>query len=190
MDLFSWIASDHASILPRFEASVAAHVPRARWRERADGGGASIAYLLFHSAVHEDLAVTTAIRGEPPLRRAWADRLGLEGAAASAGLGESEQPELTAVLELDALLAYADAVSRATRWWLARTDLKRLDDVPDASERLTALAMLPESDLPWLHQLWADKPISYFLQWEAIAHRHGHLAEMISVRGRLGLSPF
>ena len=28
------------------------------------------------------------------------------------------------------------------------------------------------------------------VQWETIGHVHGHIAEMISVRGRLGLSPF
>jgi hypothetical protein len=190
MDLFSWIASDHASILPRFQGSVAAHVPRQRWREQVDGGGASIAYLLFHCSYHEDLAVTTAVRGEPPLRQAWDGRLGLTRQPPGGGLGEAEQPALTAELDLEALVAYASAVSGATRDWLARADLSRLDDVPAAGERLATLAGLPEPELPWLHAMWMGKPVAFFLQWESIAHRHGHVAEMISLRGRMGLSPF
>jgi hypothetical protein len=43
---------------------------------------------------------------------------------------------------------------------------------------------------PWLHQMWTDKPLWWFIQWETIGHRVNHLGEMISVRGRMGLSPF
>jgi hypothetical protein len=38
--------------------------------------------------------------------------------------------------------------------------------------------------------MWKDKPVGWFAQWEAIGHRLNHLGEMVSVRSRLGLSPF
>ena len=44
--------------------------------------------------------------------------------------------------------------------------------------------------MPWLYAMWSAKPASWFVQWEAIGHRVNHLGEMVSVRNRLGLSPF
>ena len=44
--------------------------------------------------------------------------------------------------------------------------------------------------MPWLYRMWEDKPVSWFVQWEAIGHRVNHVGEMVSVRNRLGLSPF
>ena len=44
--------------------------------------------------------------------------------------------------------------------------------------------------MPWLYRMWAGKPTTWFVQWEAIGHRVNHLGEMVSVRNRLGLSPF
>jgi hypothetical protein len=38
--------------------------------------------------------------------------------------------------------------------------------------------------------MWDGKPTAWFVQWEAVGHVQGHLGEMISVRSRLGLSPF
>ena len=51
-------------------------------------------------------------------------------------------------------------------------------------------AGISDADVPWLHRLWDAKPTAWFVQWEAIGHRVNHLGEMVSVRNRLGLSPF
>ncbi len=38
--------------------------------------------------------------------------------------------------------------------------------------------------------MWEGKPASFFVSWEDIGHGLNHLGEMVSVRNRLGLSPF
>src|SRR6478752_1584872 len=66
VDLREWIVADHASTATRFERGVRAHIPVERWRETGGTGGSSVAWLLFHVRYHEDLAVSTVIRGRPP----------------------------------------------------------------------------------------------------------------------------
>jgi hypothetical protein len=62
--------------------------------------------------------------------------------------------------------------------------------VPPTGTRIAELAGVTPEAVPWLHSMWTGKPNAWFLQWEAIGHRQGHLGEMVSVRSRLGLSPF
>jgi hypothetical protein len=190
VELRSWIDAEHEGLRDRFAHAVVAHVPAARWRERAGDGGSSIAWLVLHGAWHEDLAMQTAVQGTEPLLARWRADVGLDGVAPSGGLGEAEDPAVTAAVELEALPAYAEAVHNATATWLAGADLAALADVPPAGARIAELAGVDPDAVPWLHSMWAGKPISWLLQWEAIGHRQGHLGEMVSVRSRLGLSPF
>ena len=51
-------------------------------------------------------------------------------------------------------------------------------------------ADLSSHDVGWLHRMWSDKPVWWLLQWPVIGHGHAHVGEAISVRNRMGLSPF
>jgi hypothetical protein len=190
MELREWIRGEHEGLRTRFSQSIAAHVPVARWRERAGAGGSSIAWLVLHTAWHEDLAMRAAVQGEPPLMAAWRPDLGLEKVAPTDGLGEAEQDDVTAAVNLETLGAYANAVHDGTGAWLAGAALTALDDVPPAGARIAGLADVTADAVPWLHAMWDGKPTAWFVQWEAVGHVQGHLGEMISVRSRLGLSPF
>jgi hypothetical protein len=190
VDLREWIKGEHDGLADRFAHAIVANVPPDRWRERAGAGGSSIAWLRLHTAWHEDLAVQTAVRGREPLMVTWRHRLGLGSAPAAAGLGEAEDPQVTAAVDLDALDAYAAAVHEATGTWLDTLDLAELGGTPPAGRRISDLAGVSETDVPWLHAMWDGKPSAWFLQWEAVGHPQGHLGEMVSVRSRLGLSPF
>lgn len=190
VELRTWIAAEHDGLRDRFDRAVGANVAPRHWRERAGDGGSSIAWLVFHSAWHEDLAMQAAVRGREPILTQWRDVLGLDAATASAGLGEAEEPDVTGALDLEALLAYAASVHGGTAGWLATADLSTLADVPPTGPRIASLAGVTATDVPWLHSMWTDKPVAWFLQWEAVGHRQGHLGEMVSVRSRLGLSPF
>ena len=181
---------DHAGLMERFDHAIAGYVPVARWRDRADGGGSSIAWLVLHTALHEDLAVSTASRGQVPHRVGWQDDLGLGGFSAHVGLGEAEDTAATAAVDLDALCAFASEVHRDVHSWLETIELTQLDDTPPAGTRIDALAGVTAAAVPWLHAMWQDKTVGWFVRWEAVGHRQGHLGEMISVRNRLGLSPF
>jgi hypothetical protein len=190
VDLRAWISTEHDGLRERFDRAVAANVPTPRWRERAGDGGSSIAWLLLHTAWHEDLAIQSAVLGAEPILAQWRAELGLAATPPSAGLEEAEAPSITASLDLEALQAYAAAVHEATDGWLAVADLSTLAEVPPTGDRITDLAGVTPIDVAWLHSMWAGKPIAWFLQWEAVGHRQGHLGEMVSVRSRLGLSPF
>jgi len=97
---------------------------------------------------------------------------------------------LIEALNVDQLRLYVEAVTTATAQWLSTLDTNILDTVPDASSRLERTGGIAVEGLEWLHSMWAGKPTTWFVQWEAIGHRHGHLGEMVGIRGRLGRSPF
>ncbi len=87
VDLRRWILTDHASTATRFEQAIGAHVPVERWKERAGGDGASIAWLLFHLSYHQDLALNSVVLGRPPLLADHRDGLGLAGSQPTTGSG-------------------------------------------------------------------------------------------------------
>jgi hypothetical protein len=189
MQLRDWIVDEHAAVETRFEQSVVAVVPPERWTDPAGEGGSSIAFLAFHTAYHEDLAVSAVLRGIPPILEGHRHALGLDGAGRSLGLAEAEPAGLAGTLVLDALRAYGHAVHEATAAHLATLDPASLDATVGGPAGLAA-AGVDETEVPWLYRMWAGKPAAWFVQWEAIGHRVNHVGEMVSVRNRLGLSPF
>lgn len=189
MDLRQWIVTEHDGVRSRFVQSVRDVVPLERWAERP-GGGSSIAYLVYHAAAHQDVALASVVSGQSPLRTEWAARLGLDGVPADQGLGETEVLELTDALALDHLDAYAEAVAERSRVILGAVDIAELDSVPDSAKGLGELAGVDEEAAPWLFRMWDGKPTSFFVSWEDIGHGLNHLGEMVSVRNRMGLSPF
>jgi hypothetical protein len=190
VDVHTWIANDLQSVRTKLSDSVLSVIPAQRWVEQADDGGSSVAHLVLHMARHQDLALATAIRNHPPLFASHSPALGLAEAGASAGLSEREDPAVTAALPLEPLVAYLDAVFAATATWLAGVGTMALDTIPDTSRRLVDKAALSIDDVGWLHRMWADKPVSWLVQWPIIGHGHAHVGEAISVRNRMGLSPF
>jgi hypothetical protein len=190
MDLREWIVTEHDGVRTRFVQSVRDIVPVDRWKERPGEGGSSIAYLVYHAASHQDVALSSVIGGRAPLRVEWAARLGLAGVPADHGLGETEVLDLTDALALEHLDAYADAVTQGCRLILEQLDVESLDAVPDAPKGLGELAGVGEDAAPWLFRMRDGKPASFFVSWEDIGHGLNHLGEMVSVRNRMGLSPF
>ncbi|HEY4334034.1 MAG TPA: hypothetical protein VGM78_15740, partial [Ilumatobacteraceae bacterium] len=136
-----WVADDHASAAGRFDSSITQHVPREHWRDGA--GGSSIAFLLFHTTFHQDLAFNTAMTGRAPLLDAHRDVLGLASFAPGAGLAEAEDPSLTAALDLDQLVRYAADVNDAVSTGLDEMDVSAVDGVPPANERVAGIAGIP-----------------------------------------------
>ena len=189
MDLRTWIVSEHDGVRTRFEQSVLDVVPVEQWLERP-GGGSSIAWLVLHTAYHQDVAISTVVSGEPPLRAEWATRLGLGGVPADQGLSETEAFEVTEAVALEHLDAYAQAVASRSHAVLAALDVDALDLVPDSTTALSEVAGVEPGSVPWLFRMWDGKPTAFFVSWEDIGHGINHLGEMVSVRNRLGLSPF
>jgi DinB superfamily len=191
VELAAWLVDDLAAVRARFLNAIAAHVPEDRWAERADGGGSSIAALLLHVTVHQDLAVRTALGGQAPRFAAVAADLGLDaGASPLASLQEAEDPELTRALDLAAVQGYAAEVHDEVTSVLARLTAAELEAQAPASERLGTVGGVQYDDAPWLYAMWDGKPAAWFVRWELIGHVQGHVGEMVSVRDRLGFRPF
>jgi hypothetical protein len=195
VDLEQWIASDHASVLTRFDNAIGTRVPINRWKDggvSGEGGPMpSIAWLLFHTTFHQDLALNTGIRNHAPLLHEHRDALGLSAMSAWAGLSESEDRSVTDALDLALLHQYVREVNAATAAWIDHISLLALDSVPNNSWRLEHHAGIPaEGEMSWLHTMWTDMPVSWLVQWECIGHGHAHVGEMTGIRNRLGFSPF
>jgi hypothetical protein len=190
MDLHQWMLDDLAAVRGKLFDSVVDVVPRERWLEHADGGGSTLTHLLLHIARHQDLAVNSVVRNHDALFLSHREPLGLADAASSVGLSEREDFAVSQRLQPDALLAFVHEVFDTTQAWLEPLGSLVLDHVPNADYRLTHHGGLSQSDVPWLYSMWNARPISWLVQWPVIGHGHAHVGEGISLRNRMGLSPF
>ena len=190
MDLHQWMITDLASMRSKLFDSVIQLVRPDRWHEQADGGGATLAGVLLHIARHQDLAVNVAIRNHDPLFLAHQDELGLAGHGMGVGLSEAEDRAATALIDPAGLLHYITAVFDGTEAWLHPLGSMALDIEPNTAYRLAHRGGLNEADYPWLYSMWAGKALWWLVQWPVIGHGHAHTGEAISIRNRMGLSPF
>ncbi len=67
MNLQQWIADDHANLASRLIKGVVQRVPADRWQETPIGGGSSLAWLLLHTTVHQDVALNCVVRNHAPM---------------------------------------------------------------------------------------------------------------------------
>jgi hypothetical protein len=187
MDLREWIAGELDEHTSRVTEQVLARVPPERRLEQP-GGGNSITWAVWHSAMHADLALRGVLRGDEPLHTAWAARAGAAGLPPGCGLEENEHPDISA-LDQEAVAGYLAAVLGDAATWVGSADLDGLGGTPDARSVLHG-AGVPEDDYGWLYRLWEGKPAAFFLRWEVVGHVGNHVGEMIATRNRMGLSPF
>lgn len=188
VDLRDWIVRDLRSLRGKLDSGVLGLVPPERRRERADGGGIAPVYVLWHLARHQDVAVNGVLRSAEAVLERWTERLGVRGDLWR-GLAEGEDSELVDMLDPEAVGEYALAVCDASTAWLDDDGLPALDAKPDAASALAAIGA-PEDRFDWLYSMWDGKPSAWFLQWSAVGHGFNHLGELVSIRNRMGLSPF
>jgi hypothetical protein len=189
VDLRAWILGDLRSLHDRLAGGVLDLLPASRRTERVDGGGVAPAYILWHLARHHDVAVNGVLRGADEVVHAWADRVGVADDLWR-GLAEGEDQDLVSHIDADAVGHYALAVIEATGTWVEEsTALPELDAVPYSAIALQRLGT-PEDRFGWLYSMWDGRPGAFFLSWEAIGHGVTHTGELVSIRNRMGLSPF
>ncbi len=188
MKLTTWIDDDLASLRNRLANGVFSVVPSDRMGERVDEGGIAAVYVAWHTARHHDVAVNGVLRRTDEVLDEWAPRVGIAGDTWR-GLAENEDHELVTQLDPEAVSQYLLAVIDHTRDWVVDLDPSVLDQAPDPEGALQRIGT-PEDRFDWLYSMWAGKPASFFLSWEAIGHGYNHLGELISIRNRMGLSPF
>lgn len=187
MNLQEWIAADLTSLRQRLGGFVNV-VPPELWAQPVDNGGLAPIAIAWHTARHHDVAVNAVVRQAPEVLDDWAGRVGI-ATDTWRGLAEAEDRETTALLDPTAVGGYLLDVIDRTIAWVTNSDLPDLGAVPDSTAALAGLGT-PTDRFDWLYAMWADKPNHFFLAWEALGHGYNHLGELISLRNRLGLSPF
>jgi hypothetical protein len=188
MDLRTWIVTDLESLRNRLANGVLAIIPPDRMAERVDGGGIAPVYVTWHAARHHDVAVNGVLRETAEVLDDWTSRVGLADDPWR-GLAEAEDLDLVPELDPEAVVGYYLAVIDETLKWAADGDLSVLDTQPDSSSALERIGT-PRDRFDWLYSMWEGKPAVFFLAWEATAHGYNHLGELVSIRNRMGLSPF
>jgi hypothetical protein len=151
-------------------------------------GHTSIAWLLWHMARCEDVAVNLVLRRVPEVceRGGWPQLLGVDARDIGTGMSNAEVDEFDSRVNLGALNDYRDAVGAETRNWLAEMDLQMLSEsYLDAGQcALAAGALGPRAE--WVVELWDGRTCEWFLSWLAIGHNYWHIAEISHIRRLMG----
>lgn len=151
-------------------------------------GQNSIAWLLWHIARCEDAAINVVIdNGNQVLDDGWCNKLQIQRQDIGTGMTVAEVMDLSAGIDIDALLGYRLAVARRTNEVVERLDDRRLEDAAMTDlevQRLHDLELFG-SNAAWLAEFWQDKPILWFL-WLATGHCYAHLGEGLTVRSLAG----
>jgi hypothetical protein len=180
VDLITWIRQEHDGLAARLHDWFVVDVPLDRWLERPGGWVPRWPGSRFMRR-YQDVTVNVAAR-----RCQWRRRTGrlYLGAAMAAGLDE-RPPRVASGRRRARDHRLSGCGQRRHGHWLAAIDAAALDVVPPASQRLTD-AGFTDAGIAWVHARWSDKPVSWFVQWEAIGHGLLHHGEMAALRARLG----
>jgi hypothetical protein len=153
-----------------------------------DGGGNSIAWLLWHATRLEDVVVNTLLRGTPEVldRDGWVAALGIEARDVGTSNSDDEVAGFSERVEATALRAYRAAVGRETRAWVRDLDFATLDTVPDLTERLAAAPPIVGERALWLLRFYSGKSAAFLLTFPITNHGFMHWAEARVTRSHLG----
>ena len=165
-------------------------LPEAQLRGRPHPGVNTIAWLLWHSARIEDVAVNRFLADRPQvLDGGWLERLGVARRDVGTGMSDAEVDELSARIDLQALRGYWDAVSART---LDLVETLRGSDL-DATvpgERVTSVVRTEGAVAPgveWLTEFWAGgRTRAWILAQTALLHPYGHYYEARVAAGLWG----
>ena len=155
-----------------------------------DGGGNSIAWLLWHMTRLEDVVVNTLLRGAPEVldRDGWVAQLGIEARDVGTSNSDDEVAGFNERVDVSALRTYRAAVGRETRAWARTADFDALVAPPDIEARLAAAPPALHERAQWLKKFWVGKPGLTLLSFAVVAHGFMHFGEAQTIRKRLGHS--
>lgn len=148
----------------------------------------SIAWLLWHMARTEDIAVNGVLRETLPVleRDGWSERLGIDTATIGTGDSSAQTAHLNRDVDLDALKAYRDAVGRETRAFVSTVDFDTLAQPIRGGDRGSAAGAFGPN-AAWVQQFWQGRSGVWFLVWLGIGHNYMHLGEAGVISRALGV---
>ena len=163
-------------------------------RLRPREGLNSLAWLLWHMARAEDVAINVVLANRPQVidDEEWPQRLNLARRDGGTGMTDDEVSDFSAKVDIPALRGYRAAVGRRTREVAASVRPEELEQPIDAAHlrRVVSAGALGEN-AAWVEQLWDGKTKAWFLCWLGYGHNYMHLGEAWCVRSQAGLAlPF
>jgi hypothetical protein len=148
----------------------------------------SIAWLTWHCARTEDVAINTVLRGAEQIAAGdgWTTRLGVEATDIGTSMGDDEVATFAESVDPLVVIEYWQAVQKNTHEWLKAADLGVLDDAPDVKARLASAPASLRPGAGWVEALWSGQLGAFFVSWVAVGHQYVHLGEMLATRTALG----
>ena len=164
-------------------------LPEAQLRGRPHPGVNTIAWLLWHSARIEDLAVNRFLADSPQVLDEWRDRLGVARVDVGTGMTDAEVDELSTRIDLTALRGYWDAVTARTLGLTGSLRSSELEAVVPGA-RVKSVVHAEKAVAPgveWLTEFWAGgRTRAWMLAQTALLHPYGHYYEARVTAGLWG----
>ena len=164
-------------------------LPEAQLRGRPHPGVNTIAWLLWHSARIEDLAVNRFLADSPQVLDEWRDRLGVARVDVGTGMTDAEVDEFSARIDLTALRGYWDAVTARTLGLTGSLRSSELEAVVPGA-RVKSVVHAEKAVAPgveWLTEFWAGgRTRAWMLAQTALLHPYGHYYEARVTAGLWG----
>jgi hypothetical protein len=168
-----------------------ANVPEEQLRLRPNPAVNSVAWLYWHVARVEDLAINrfVADRSQVLDDEEWMPRLGVYRRDLGQGMTFDEVDELSARVDLAALRSYWDAVGRRTADVVAALTPDDLDQTIDAGHVRRVIfdeGAIQSDQKEELHGLWIGMSRGYTLNYLGLTHTFYHFGEIDVIRGLWG----
>jgi hypothetical protein len=149
----------------------------------------TVAWLLWHSARIEDVALNRFLADRAQVLDEWIERLAVPRRDVGTGMSDAEVDDLSARIDLQALRGYLGAVTGRT---LAVVETLRGSDLdaPVAGNRVRSVVLSEGVVAPgaeWLTEFWAGgRSRAWTLAQTALLHPYGHFYEARVAAGLLG----
>ena len=188
MDLIRWIRGQHRGVRRVFESNIYSALDADQMRDRPDGSGNSVVWLMWHLARTEDAIVNAVIheRDQILLTDGWTEKLGVESTLIGTGLGEEEVEDISKRIDVDSVNEYWKTVADETSEWLKTMNEETLERIPEwrIEEAPPIIAGVENAAAA---SFWSGRTVGFLFGGTVISHGYIHIGEMQSIVGRLGV---
>lgn len=151
-------------------------------------GEHSIAWILFHVARIEDIAMNTLVAGTPQLfvREGWANKLKVAVRHSANKMDGRSVAALSAQIDIVALRSYRQSVGRRTREIVRKLKPEELRQKVDTARLQRVMdegALVPEATE--IASYWGKRTIAGLLLMPATRHNFLHLNEALRIRQKI-----
>jgi len=189
MDAIGFFLTRYAEIHRGLVDGLLGGLSEAQLRGRPHPGVNTVAWLLWHAARIEDVALNRFLADRPQVLDDWLERLSAPRRDVGTGMTDAEVDELSARIDLAGLRGYWDAVTART---LAVVETFRGTDLDVAlpGERVRSVVLAEGVVAPgadWLTEFWAGgRSLGWTLAQTALLHPYGHYYEARVAAGLWG----